>query len=309
MGDIRKEKFKLIGYKTIVSEVMQEEHKTYWKDCSIRLKKNKSAMLSLLVLLIIAIMCIVGPSLTPYKFMVNDSSSLNMAPSFKHFFGTDELGRDIFSRVWIGGRVSLIIGLLGAMVDTILGTIYGGISGYFGGLVDDIMMRIAEILSSIPYLIVVILVSLLVGRGIFALVLAMTITGWVTMARLVRGQVLKLKEQDYVLAARALGAGPMRIIAKHIIPNTIGIIIVAVTFDIPVFIFGEAFLSFIGLGVQSPNTSWGSLTAAAQQNLMFYPYQIFFPAFFISITMLCFNLLGDGLSDAIDPRLKGSGRS
>ncbi|MGE5627119.1 MAG: ABC transporter permease [Solirubrobacterales bacterium] len=309
MVDIKKEKFKIIGNKTIVSQVVQGEHRTYFMLCVHRIKNNKSAMISLFVLIIVSVMCMIGPSLTPYKFMVNDSSSLNMAPSFNHYFGTDELGRDIFSRVWIGGRVSLTIGLLGALVDTVLGVVYGGISGYFGGLVDDIMMRIAEVLSSIPYLIVVILISLLVGRGIFALVIAMTITGWVTMARLVRGQVLKLKEQDYVLAARALGAGPFRIIARHIIPNTIGIIIVAVTFDIPVFIFGEAFLSFIGLGVQSPNTSWGSLTAAAQQNLMFYPYQIFFPALFISITMLCFNLLGDGLRDAIDPRINGVGRS
>ena len=221
-----------------------------------------------------------------------------------HWFGTDNLGRDVFSRVWAGGRVSIIIGIIGALIDTVVGSIYGGISGFYGGFVDDIMMRIVEILASIPYLVVVILVSLILSKGIIAIIIAMTITGWVGMARLVRGQLLQIKEQEYVLAAAALGANPSRIIAKHLLPNTIGIMIVAITFDIPAFIFGEAFLSYLGQGIQSPNTSWGALAAGAQPNLMFYPYQLFFPSLFISLTMLSFTLLGDGLRDALDPRLR-----
>jgi oligopeptide transport system permease protein len=219
------------------------------------------------------------------------------------------LGRDLFARVTKGGRISIIIAFFGAIIDTFVGVIYGGISGYFGGIVDDIMMRIVEILSSIPYLIVVILISILFSElqikgAILPLIIAMTITGWVGMARLVRGQILQIKEQEYVLAAQALGANSNRIILKHLIPNTIGVMIVAITFDIPSFIFGEAFLSYIGLGVKSPNTSWGALAQSGQQNMKFYPYQLFFPALFISLTMLSFNLLGDGLRDALDPKLR-----
>lgn len=271
---------------------------TYWQDAWRRLKQNKIAMLALFVLGIIILMTIIGPHLTPWEFDIGDTSETNQLPSSQHWFGTDKLGRDIFTRVWVGGRVSIIIGIIGAFIDIFIGLIYGSISAYFGGIVDDIMMRIVEILASIPYLIVVILVSLIVGKGVGSLIIAMTITGWCYMARLVRGQILQIKGQDYILAARALGTSPLKIIMKHLIPNTIGIMIVAVTFDIPSFIFGEAFLSYIGLGIQSPNTSWGALASDAQQYMVFYPYQLFFPALMISLTMLSFQLLGDGLRDA-----------
>jgi oligopeptide transport system permease protein len=304
MAEFNKGQFRIIGCENADSEETSRTVISYWQDAWRRLKQNKIAMLSLILLILICTMCIIGPYLTPYKFMANDSSTINQAPSAKHFFGTDDIGRDLFARVWEGGRVSIMIGMLGALIDATVGVLYGGISGYFGGIVDDIMMRIVEILSSIPYLIVVILISLMIGKGIGSLVLAMTITGWVGMARLVRGQMLQIKEQEYILAAQALGANSARIITKHLLPNTIGIIIVAITFDIPSFIFGEAFLSFIGLGIQSPGTSWGALAASAQQYLMFYPYQLFFPSLFISLTMLSFNLLGDGLRDALDPRLR-----
>jgi oligopeptide transport system permease protein len=301
---ITKDKFKIVGNKNADAEAILRPSMTYWQDAWRRLKENKVAMLALIILGFVTIMTIIGPYLTPWEFEVTDTSMLNKGPSFMHWFGTDNLGRDLFDRVWIGGRVSIIIGLVGAVVDTVVGSIYGGISGYFGGIVDDIMMRIVEVLVSIPYLIVVILVSLIVGKGIGALILAMTITGWCYMARLVRGQLLQIKEQEYVLAATALGASPTRIIGRHLLPNTLGVMIVAITFDIPAFIFGEAFLSFIGLGIQSPDTSWGALAAAAQPNLMFYPYQLFFPSLFISLTMLSFQLLGDGLRDALDPKLR-----
>ena len=300
---IDKNKFKKIGTSKGEGEVILRPSLTYWQDAWRRLKLNKVAICSMIVLVLIIIMTVIGPWIGKYPFQAI-SNDINQGPSAEHWFGTDQIGRDIFSRVWVGGRVSILIGLLGALIDTVVGSIYGGISGYFGGVVDDVMMRIVEILVSIPYLVLVILVSLIVGKGIGALIIAMTITGWCYMARLVRGQLLQIKEQEYILAATALGANPARIIARHLIPNTLSIMIVAITFDIPGFIFGEAFLSYIGLGVQSPNTSWGALASSAQQQLMFYPYQLFFPALFISLTMLSFQLLGDGLRDALDPKLR-----
>jgi oligopeptide transport system permease protein len=282
---------------------------TYWQDAWRRLKQNKVAILSLCILIVISIMAIIGPGLgkviSGVGYEVTNNSLLNNGPSSSNWFGTDMLGRDTFGRVWQGARVSLTIGLIGALIDTVLGSIYGGISGFFGGIVDDIMMRILEILVSIPSLVIVILISMLFNsKGIGTLVVAMTVTGWCYMARLVRGQLLQIKEQEYVLAAKALGASPSRIIGKHLLPNTLGVMIVAITFDIPSFIFGEAFLSYIGLGIQSPKTSLGALASAAQQNLMFYPEQLLFPALVISLIMLSFQLLGDGLRDALDPKLR-----
>ena len=304
MTELSKEKFKIIGCENFNSEQITRPNMSYWQDAWRRLKQNKVAVLSLVILIIVTIMTIIGPSLTPFKYSETNSSIINLKPNAQHWFGTDSLGRDIFARVWIGGRVSIIIGILGTLIETVVGVIYGGISGYFGGLVDDIMMRIVEVLMSIPYLMIVILISLILGKGMFALILAMTITGWCGMARIIRGQILQIKEQEFVLAAQALGAKPLRIILKLLIPNTLGVMIVYITLDVPSFIFGEAFLSFIGLGIQSPQTSWGALAATAQQNLMFYPYQLFFPSLMISLTMLAFNLLGDGLRDALDPKLR-----
>lgn len=304
MAELTKEKFKILGCENTNADEILRPNITYWQDAWRRLKQNKVAIFCLILLSAIILMTIFGPFMTPYKHYEMNNSIINMAPNSKHWFGTDNLGRDTFARVWVGGRVSILIGLIGAFVDTSVGVIYGGISGYFGGLVDDIMMRIVEILSSIPYLIVVILVSLFLGKGMLSLIIAMTITGWTYMARLIRGQLLQIKEQEYVIAAQALGANSSRIIARHLIPNTIGVLIIEITFDIPSFIFGEAFLSFIGLGIQSPNTSWGALASAAQPNMIFYPEQLFFPSLFISLTMLAFNLLGDGLRDALDPKLR-----
>ncbi|APF26149.1 binding--dependent transport system inner membrane component family protein [Clostridium sporogenes] len=304
MAEISKDKFEIIGIDKNASNEINRPNITYWQDAWRRLKQNKVAIGSLILLILIALMTIIGPYLTPYKYWATDSNIVNIAPNSDHWFGTDMLGRDIFARVWKGGRVSIIIGILGTIIEMTIGVIYGGISGYFGGMVDDIMMRIVEILLSVPYLIVVIIISLILGKGVISLVIAMTITGWCGMARIIRGQILQIREQEYVLAAQALGARPSRIIKKHLLPNTMGILIVNITLDVPSFIFGEAFLSYIGLGIQSPNTSWGSLASAAQPNLMFYPYQLFFPALFISLTMLSFNLLGDGLRDALDPKMR-----
>jgi oligopeptide transport system permease protein len=307
MAEISKEKFRVIGSNSGDADKILRPNLTYWNDAWRRLRKNKVAMLALFILIILMIMTVVGPYMVKNGYEVTDSSMLNKKPSSAHWFGTDSLGRDLFARIWIGGRASISIALIGALVVTTAGTIYGGIAGYFGGIVDDIMMRIVEVIVSIPYLIIVILVKLMFPPGVgglTALIIAMTITGWTGMARMLRGQIMQLKGQEYVLAAKTLGASPARIIVRHLIPNTIGIMIVEITMAIPSFIFAEAFLSYIGLGVSSPQTSWGALASGAKQNLMFYPYQLFFPALMISLTMLSFNLLGDGLRDALDPRLR-----
>ncbi|OWZ83694.1 ABC transporter permease [Natranaerobius trueperi] len=301
---LTKNEFQFLEQTQCLSESISRPSTTYWQDAWRRLKKNKVAIVALCILSFIIIMCLIGPYLTPYEYNIGEVSNNNEPPSKEHWFGTDSLGRDIFTRVWMGGRVSIGIGIIGAIIDIIIGLTYGGISAYFGGKVDNIMMRIVETLVSIPYLVVVVLVSLIIGQGLLSLIIAMTITGWCHMARLVRGQVLQIKQQEYILAARALGTSPVRIIAQHLIPNTIGVMVVAATFDIPSFIFGEAFLSYIGLGVQSPMTSWGAMASSAQQHMMFYPYQLFFPALLISLTMLSFQLLGDGLRDALDPKLR-----
>ncbi len=276
----------------------------FWEDVRRRFKKSKRALFSCAVLGLIILICSFGPILSGRSADDGTLKEKNLSPSFSHFFGTDELGRDIFTRVCKGGRVSLIIAIVGAAIDMSIGLIYGGLSAYSGGRTDTIMMRIVEILSSIPYLITAILVSLIFGKGIFSIIIAMTITGWCFTARLVRGQVLQIKNQDFILAAQALGTGSFKIIIKHLLPNTVSIMIIALTFDIPSFIFGEAFLSYIGLGIQPPYTSWGVLASEAQKTMLFYPYQLFFPALFISLTILSLQIIGDALRDAMDPHLR-----
>ncbi len=305
MEGISKDKFRKVQIDNSEKEKMARPQIGYWQDAWRRLKTNKVAMLSLIILAILVVMVIIGPHLNDYDYKEVDASKVNMKPNKEHWFGTDELGRDLFSRVWQAGRISIAIGIIGAIIDTVIGCIYGGIAAYFGGKVDAIMMRIVEILISIPYLMVVILISIVTeSRNFGTLILSLTLTGWCGMARLVRGQMLQVKQQEYIVAADALGVSPWKIITKHLIPNVLGIIIVAVTFDIPGYIFAETFLSYIGLGIQPPKTSWGALASAAQQNFIFHPYQMFFPGLMIALTMLSFTLLGDGLRDALDPRLR-----
>ncbi len=303
--EIPEEQFKIIGTDDFSGDVIARPKIGYWADAWRRFKENKIALAALAIMLVLVFMVIFGPGISGYDFQQMDTSAINQKPSAEHWFGTDALGRDLFARVWQAGRVSLAIGIVGAVVASVIGSIYGGIASYFGGVVDDIMMRIVEILLSIPYLIIVILISVVTdSKSMGTMMLALTLTGWCGIARLVRGQMLQLKSQEYVLAANALGVSPIKTIVRHMIPNTIGIIIVAITFDIPGYIFSEAFLSYIGLGIQPPDTSWGALASAAQQNFMFYPYQLFFPALMIALTMLSFTLLGDGLRDALDPKLR-----
>lgn len=298
------ELFITVGCEGEDSEKIGRPQTTYWKDAWRRLKQNHLSMIALVILLVIIFFTIFGPAISGYSYE-KMSADMNQFPSTKHWFGTDSLGRDLFARVWIGGRVSIIIGVVGAVITTAVGSIYGSISAFAGGRTDSIMMRFVEIISSIPYLIVVILLSLMLDdSGIGSILLALCIVGWCQTARLVRGQILQLVNSDYVIAARTLGVSSWKIIIRHMIPNTMSVIIVNLTFRIPGYIFSEAFLSYVGLGIKSPNTSWGVLASAAQQTMFFYPYQLIFPAVMIGLTMLSFTLFGDGLRDALDPKLR-----
>lgn len=296
--------FRKVGINEQESETMVRKSVTYWQDAWRRLKKNKVAMICIMFLSLIIIMCIVYPFVSPYNYQDQLLTKTNDLPSAQHWFGLDDLGRDIFTRIWIGGRVSLLIGGIGTLISLIVGIIYGGVSGYLGGKVDNIMMRFVEILVGIPYMIVVILVSIALEKGLASMIIALCITSWTGLARIVRGQVLNLKESEYVLAAKALGTSSMKIIFKHLLPNMLSVIIVNTTFQIPQFIFAEAFLSFVGLGILPPMTSWGAMASLGQQQMSYYPHELIFPALAISITMLAFNLLGDGLRDAFDPKLR-----
>jgi len=276
----------------------------YWQESWQRLKTNKMAMFGLCSLGLLILMAIVGPFLTPYTYYETHLHLKNQPPSSNFWFGTDELGRDLFTRVWWGARISLLVGITASLIDLIIGVFYGSLAASLGGKWEEFMMRVADIIYSIPYLLVVILLMVVIGSGIGTIILALTITGWISMARIVRGQILQLKELDFIKAAQSLGASRMRILWRHLIPNAIGSIIITVTLTIPTAIFAEAFLSFLGLGVQAPIASWGTMANDGLPALRYYPWRLFFPAASISLTMLCFNLLGDGLRDAFDPRLR-----
>ena len=291
-------------------DVLKKPVEGYWKDAFRRLRKNKLAMFGLVMIIILIITAIFAPMFSKFDYHSQDLSNINLNPGkMGYIFGTDELGRDLFTRVWVGTRYSLIIGISAAAIDFLIGVLYGGISGMSGSKVDTIMMRIAEIVYSVPYMLVVILMSVTFSAGQGAslplMIIAMTITGWVPTAILVRGQVLQLREQEYIMAAKSMGAGRKFIFLKHILPNALGPILVNVTLTIPRAIFAEATLSFMNLGLQAPLPSLGVL---ANDGLAVMPvgifYQILFPAVVISLIMFSFNVLGDGLRDALDPKLR-----
>ncbi|TCW40487.1 oligopeptide transport system permease protein [Laceyella sacchari] len=276
----------------------------YWQDVWGRFRSNLGAVLGLSLIVLTLLLAIFGPLANDYDWQTQMLEVANKESFSDHYFGTDHLGRDIWQRVWYGAKISLTIAFLAAFLDVVIGVTFGGISGYFGGRVDMIMQRILEVMYSIPNLIVIILMLLIFDPGIVPVAIAMAITGWVPMARVVRAQVMKLKSQEYVLAARTLGASHARILLKHLIPNVMGPIIIAVTFAIPSAIFFEAFLAFIGLGIRPPEASLGVLINDASTYLQIFPYQLIYPSVVLSIIILSFNLLGDGLRDALDPRMR-----
>ncbi len=277
---------------------------TYWSDAWRRFKANRVAMVSAAALIGIILMAVFQPMTSKYAYDEQDWMCINQGPSAEHWFGTDELGRDIFVRCWEGARVSLMIAFVVAVLNGTIGILYGGIAGYFGGLADNLMMRFCELIASIPQMLWVVLLILVMRPGVFPIILAIAATGWIGMARLFRGQVFALKESEFVMASRTMGAGSMHIIWRHLLPNAMSPIIISMANVIPGAIFSEAFLSYIGLGVPLPTASWGVLASDGAGKLLNFPYQLLFPSMLICITMLCFNLMGDGLRDALDPRMR-----
>lgn len=321
------------------SLVVMRESVGFWQDGMRRLKKNKIAMVSLFVVLVIFVLSFIVPTVYPYKYEQQIKTSVNLAPMqyseaeqaqidagekvFPHILGTDNLGRDYAVRVMMGSRVSLLVGLVASAIILLIGSLYGSISGFFGGWVDMVMMRIVDIIYTVPDVLIIILLAAVlnyplkdlaqkpgfewigvIGVNLISIFIVFALLYWVGMARIVRSQIMILKEQEYVTAARALGASSGRIIRKHLLTNCIGTLIVTTTLQIPSSIFTESFLSFLGLGVNAPMPSLGSLASAAINGLQSYPHRLFAPALMISVIILSFNLLGDGLRDAFDPKMK-----
>lgn len=316
-------------------QVTQRESVSFLRDAMRRLRRNKMAMVCLWLLVVITLIAIVVPYFYPYTYTQQDVTAKHLGPFeyskkeqaridqgekvFPHVMGTDNLGRDYCIRVIYGTRISLMVGFVSALIVILIGIVYGSISGYFGGKVDMIMMRIVDIIYSLPDVLIVILLSVAIkdvistsknsliirlGPGMISIFIVFGLLYWVGMARQVRGQVLSIKEQEYVLAAKATGAGPAHIIRKHMLPNCVSVIIITAAMQIPSAIFTESFLSFVGMGVSMPMPSLGSLASDARSGLVSYPYLLLFPAMSIFLIVLSFNLLGNGLRDAFDPKLR-----
>src|SRR5699024_128265 len=331
---IPKHQFEPAPKTNLESEKIERPQISATKDAWMRVRKNKGVLVSIAVLLFVIVMAIIGPYLSPHDGYEQNVTRANLPPrvpvledmgifdgshevggveenKYKdlnieeyYWFGTDSLGRDLFTRVWLGTRVSLYIAILAAVIDMIIGVTYGLISGFKGGQVDNVMQRILEVISGIPNLIVVILMLLILKPGILSITIAMVITGWIGMARVVRGQSLKLKDQEYILASRTLGSSNGRLLFKHLLPNLSGVIIINTMFTIPSAIFFEAFLSFIGIGLQAPEASLGTLIEEGYQTFQFLPHLMIIPCIVICIILITFNLIGDGLRDAFDPKMR-----
>jgi len=269
-----------------------------------RLLRNKAAVVALVILASMFVLVVVGPMLSQWDHEIPDWDHYSTPPSVEtgHLFGTDAIGRDLFVRTMIGGQISLLVGLLATLVSLVIGVTYGAVAGYLGGRVDNIMMRFVDAVYAMPFMFFVILLMVVFGRNIFLIFIAIGAINWLDMARIVRGQTLSLKNKDFVEAARACGATEALVIRRHIIPNLLGVVIVYVTLTIPQVILVESFLSFLGLGVQEPLTSWGALVNEGAQELETAPWSLMFPAGFLAVTLFAFNFLGDGLRDALDPK-------
>lgn len=254
-----------------------------------------STLFACTLLFLIFMLALVGPLISGYTYYDIDLVHANMSPGTAHWFGTDDLGRDMFTRICYGARISLLIGISAACIDCMIGVVWGGVAAYSGGRMEELMMRTADMIYSLPYVLVVILLIVFMGQGILTMVIALTVTGWITMARVVRAKILQVKQLEFVLASQALGASAGRIIFKHLLPNAAGPVIATLMLTIPTAIFTEAFLSFLGLGVQAPIASWGSMANDGLPALHYYPWRLLFPIGCISLTMLAFNRIGDEL--------------
>jgi len=306
--DIKPELFRKISKDEAKAEKIERESLSAWADIWYRFRKNTFSMICFYIIIFMVVAAIFGPMIVPWDPTVNDLFATNEPPNMTswnaHWFGTDDFGRDMFARTWEGAKVSLQVGVYAALIDLVIGVVYGSIMGYVGGRVDEIMNKTAEILYAIPNLLIAILLVVVFEPSLWSIIIALSITGWISMAWIVRGQIIQLKNQEYVLASRSLGAGMWRIMFRHLIPNAMGPIIVTLTLTIPSAIFAEAFLSYLGLGVQVPHASWGTMINDSLAVMQIYPWRFLFPAFFISLTMLAFNVMGDGLRDAFDPKMK-----
>ena len=279
-----------------------ERGASLWRDAWHRLGRNRMALISLFIFIAIASFCVVGPFLSPWDSRQQDLMTGAGGPSAAHWFGTDTLGRDLMVRTMEGGRISLLVGLIATLVALLIGVIYGATAGYAGGKIDAVMMRFVDILYALPFTIFVILLMVAFGRSLWLMFVAIGAVEWLSMARIVRSGVMALRKQEFIEAAVSLGYSHRRIIMKHLIPNVLGPVIVIATLTVPAVMLLEAFLSFLGLGVQPPNASWGVLINEGQQNMEIFPWLLIFPAFFFALTLFSLNFLGDGLRDALDPK-------
>jgi len=278
--------------------------RSLWSDAWRKLRRNRAAVTAAAIITVMLVLVLTGPLFAEYAYDFTDWANVSSSPSLDtgHLFGTDTLGRDLFVRTLYGGRISLMVGVVATVVSLVIGISYGATAGYFGGRVDSYMMRIVDILYAMPFMFFVILLMVFFGRNIVLIFVAIGAINWLDMARIVRGQTLSLKQREFVEAAQAQGVRAFTLIRRHIVPNLLGVVVVYVTLTIPQVILVESFLSFLGLGVQEPMTSWGALVKEGSEELESAPWMLIFPAVFLATTLFCFNFVGDGLRDALDPK-------
>jgi oligopeptide transport system permease protein len=276
--------------------------RSLWADAWRRLLRNRAAVVSAIVLSLIAVSCFAAPWISPYPIDDIDWENISTPPSAAHWLGTDENGRDLFTRALYGGQVSLMVGIVATLVSLVIGVAWGAVAGFVGGRVDALMMRTVDILYSLPYMFFVILLVVFFGRNILLIFVALGAVQWLDMARIVRGQTLSLKRKEFIEAAHASGVSSFNIVRKHIIPNTLGPVVIFITLTVPSVILTESFISFLGLGVQEPQTSWGVLISEGARVMETAWWALIFPAIFLGVTLFCFNFIGDGLRDALDPK-------
>ena len=278
--------------------------RSLWSDARRRFLRNRAAVISLALLLLIALACVVGPWVLPNAFDSADWDSMSNPPTLKnsHFWGTDDAGRDLLVRCLVGGRISLMVGLLATLASVSLGIVWGATAGFIGGRVDALMMRVVDMMYAVPYLLIAILLVTILGREFYLVVITITVFSWMDMARVVRGQTLSLRSMEFVEAARAMGVSTPRIIFAHIVPNLLGIVVIYTTVTVPGVILTESVLSFLGLGIQEPMTSWGVLIQDGAKVMEVSPWMLLFPGAMLSVTLYCFNFMGDGMRDALDPK-------